>query len=127
MISPAGIVDIQAMRFDPQAGLTRLLRRSNNRRTGGRLEQEAVICDLGQVLDLSVTGMRVQCRRTPKEKFSTHLCGLGVQMTVHGRVVWSKKIGLLKHEIGVESISLSAEATTQLTPMAMNNRFRRAA
>ena len=45
---------------------------------------------------------------------------------MRGRVIWSRKIGFRKSEVGIEFIEVTPELAQQLTTMAMNNRFRRA-
>lgn len=70
--------------------------------------------------------MRLVCRRVPREEFSTRIRGLGADLTVRGRVIWSRKIGFSKSEVGIEFIEVAPELAQQLTTMAMNDRFRRA-
>ena len=113
------------MRFDPQAGLTGLTPGGKQRRRHGRLEQEAVTCDLGTVLDLSASGMRIGSRRVPKGDFVVCIRGYDIAVVVTGRLAWQKKVGLFRHELGVEFIDLTEEMSRQLNSLAMNHRQRR--
>jgi len=124
----SGIVDIGDMRFDPQAGVTKLGPASGGtRRKHGRLEQEAVMSGLGQVLDLSASGMRVLGRKSvPRGEFTTWIRGLGVSMTVRARVAWSKRRGMLRQELGLQFVNVTPDVARQLTDLAMSNRLRRA-
>ena len=126
LILSAVIDDIWDMRFDPRAGLTRMSQRGSGRRRHGRLEQEAVACGLGSVVDLSASGMRVIGRRVPQGQFTTWIRGLGVETTVNARAAWSKRIGLFRYEIGVQFANVTPETAKQLAALAMNNRLRRA-
>ena len=112
------------MQIDPQAGVTDLPEQSDVRRQG-RLGQEAVVCDLGVVLDLSTAGMRLRCSRVPKKDFTTKLVGLGSEVTVKGKVVWSKRAGLFKKLCGIEFVGLTDQDRDKITRMGMTNRKRR--
>ena len=79
------------MRLNPQAGITNLKTESGRRRRG-RVGQEAVICNIGAVMDLSTAGMRVRCSKIPKGEFIAHLTGLGMEIKVKARIAWVKEI-----------------------------------
>jgi len=119
--------DIPAMRFDPQAGISRLVKAAPARRKQGRLEQESLVSSLGKVLDLSAGGMRVLTRKSPKDVINIELRGLGDNITLAVQVVWSKKIGLMKYEVGLVFLDVSPENAKKLTNLAMNNRQRNVA
>jgi len=118
-------IDIRDMRFDPQAGVTRPIPDAATRRQRGRIEQESLTSNLGPVLDVSASGVRILARRVPKGEVTVELIGLGGRFEHRGRVVWSKRIGLFKHEIGIEFEDITPEMSQQLTRLATDNRFRR--
>lgn len=87
-------------------------------RRHGRFRCEGVRCSIGQILDISVSGMRVSRRRPPK-------AGVGDEATVTmpvndgklqitAKVVWVKKAGFFTHEIGLTFVDLTPEARTAL-------------
>jgi hypothetical protein len=115
---------LATMRFDPQLGVTNLVNDSNGRRRHGRLEQESLVCDLGPILDLSATGMRIIARRLPKREFEAEIYGIGVRLHIRGEVRWSKRIGLMRFELGIRFIEPSCELTKQLTELALAHRRR---
>ncbi len=119
--------DVLTMRFDPQAGISRLVKTAPARRKQGRLEQESLVSSLGQVLDLSAGGMRVLTRKPPKGEIHIELRGLGDTITLVAQVAWSKKIGLLKYEVGLVFLNVTPERVQKLTNLAMNNRLRKLA
>lgn len=85
-----------------------------NNRKAGRLKCELIQCELGEVLDLSRSGMRVKSKSrsgvNKGEAYSLTIVGPGSKVTVGGRVVWLKKNGLFGAELGIEFISIPAEA-----------------
>jgi len=111
------------MRLNPQAGITEV-RAESGRRRRWRVGQEAVLCNIGTVADLSTAGMRVRCRRVPKGEFTAHLVGLGGEVTVKGRVAWVKRYGLFRKECGVQFLDVTPELARQITALGMTNRNR---
>lgn len=111
------------MRLNPQAGVTEV-RTESGRRRRGRVGQEAVICNLGPVSDLSTAGMRVKCHRVPKGEFVAHLVGLGGEVNVRGRVAWVKRCGLFRKECGIQFMDVTPELARQITALGMTNRNR---
>ena len=83
-------------------------------RKAGRLNCELVDCDLGELSDISSTGMRVKVKSGPGlrvgDALNTTISGPGVTLTVGVRVVWMKKIGFFKSEVGLEFVEMNAEA-----------------
>ena len=114
------------MRFDPQAGVTSLAEQESGRRRRGRLGQEAVISNIGTVMDLSTAGMRVRCRRLPRgEKFTVQIRGLGNEVKVQGRVAWQRRYGLFRREAGIAFIDVGPELARMITELGTVNRKRR--
>ncbi len=111
------------MRLNPQAGITEI-RTESGRRRRGRVGQEAVICNIGMVSDLSTSGMRVRCRRVPKGEFIAHIVGLGTEVKIKGRVVWVRRYGLFRKECGVQFVDVTPELARQVTALGMTNRNR---
>ncbi|NNF43762.1 MAG: PilZ domain-containing protein [Phycisphaerales bacterium] len=105
--------------------MTNLAEPTTGRRRRGRLSQEAVICDRGQVVDLSSTGMRLRCSRVPKGIFETTLRGLGSEVSLKCKVVWTRRAGLFKKLCGIEFIDLDDGDAQRITRMGMINRDRR--
>lgn len=85
-----------------------------NNRKGGRLRCELIACDLGDVLDMSRTGMRVKGKRSPGVKpgecYSITITGPGAKLTIGTRVVWVKKSGLFHSEVGLEFTEIPEHA-----------------
>jgi hypothetical protein len=117
--------DTLCMHFDPRAGIMKT-GGADGRRRRGRLGQEAVISDIGTVVDLSCAGMRVKNAKIPKgEEFPIRIMGLGTDLTVRGRLAWIRKRGLFSKEAGIEFIDVTEEIARQITSLGMNNRCRR--
>lgn len=96
--------------------------RGANNRKAGRLVCELVKCDLGEVLDLSRSGMRVKAKGTPGVKkgecYALTINGPGVRLTLGTKVVWVKKSGLLGGvELGLEFTTIPEEAKTAFSAL----------
>ena len=95
------------------------------RRRSGRLPQEALVCNLGLVIDISIGGMKV-LSRTPhngsvKIKFRDYP-NLG---TLEATVTWSRRAGLLMREIGMRFENVTPAASSILTQIASMHRIKR--
>jgi hypothetical protein len=77
-----------------------------NARRAGRVRCQWTHCNLGEVLDISSTGMRVLCKRRPAADVGSVLAavidGLDGPVDVAGKVIWKKKVGFFRWQIGVE-------------------------
>ena len=81
-----------------------------DRRSKNRTAQDELQCSLGRVMDISPTGMRITCRRVPKEKWVKFDLNTTVDpIPVQARVVWAKRLGFRKHEIGLHFVDPSPE------------------
>jgi hypothetical protein len=113
------------MRFDPQLGVTELVDDGNGRRLHGRLAQELLACDLGEVIDLSATGMRVLARRLPSREFEAEIYGASSdRVRVRCKVRWSRQTGRKQFEVGLEFIDPAPDLLQNLTKIAMAHRRR---
>ena len=92
----------------------------------GRLDQDTLACQYGPVSNLSAGGMRLISRRVPSGEFVIHLYSIGEVFEVKGRVAWSKRLWLFKHEMGIEFIDVEPELAKKLTRLATTCRVRRA-
>ena len=78
------------------------------RRRDVRLRQESLQSNLGPVIDLSRSGVRVRCRRRLRGTVDLTLFSrTGPHLEVKARVVWSKRLGFRKHVAGLEFIDPS--------------------
>ncbi|MHC4908262.1 MAG: PilZ domain-containing protein [Planctomycetota bacterium] len=96
------------------------------RRASGRLDQDTLACQLGPVSNISAGGMRLISRRVPLGEFDIQLIATGETMHLKGRVAWSRRVFLFKHEMGIEFIDVEPRLAKKLTRLAMNCRVRRA-
>ena len=117
---------IGTMRFDPQASMLRLLRRSDRRRRSGRLPQESLTCNLGAVLDLSAGGMRLLCNRPLDGKLRVFLAGYDLSVALQAEVVWTHRHGRRRHEVGLKLLDVDHDLTAILSRISTMHRQRRA-
>lgn len=97
----------------------------DERRLHGRLPQELLQSSLGPVLDLSMGGMRVQCAKAPKGWVDVELLDLEGHVTVRAEVMWVRKLGFRKYEVGLNFPHVPADVAKQLTRVSLNHRLRR--
>ena len=82
---------------------------SDDRRSQIRVPQSELHCSLGQVLDITSAGMRVMCRRMPKDEVKFDLNTTVDPLPVRAKVVWAKRLGFRKHEVGLHFIQPGPE------------------
>lgn len=96
-----------------------------NARRAGRVRCQWTLCNLGEVLDISSTGMRVNCRRKPAAdvgaKVAAVVEGHDGAFDVSGKLVWKKKAGMFRWHIGVEFDELSPASKKGLAILARSS------
>ncbi len=92
--------------------------RIQENRSSGRASTHRITCSLGQVSDISATGMRVVCRGKLNVKEDEI-----IPMTVHtpsgpialsAQAIWILKTGILRHEVGFRFIDITPKALANL-------------
>jgi len=77
---------------------------------------------LGSVQDISSTGMRLICRRKLKAeegaKIAAIVEGLDGEFDISGRVIWNKRLGFFRWEMGIEFDEVTLEARKGLALLA---------
>lgn len=95
---------------------------NKNARRSGRVRCQWTHCSLGSVEDISATGMRVICRRKPAAEKGSRLAaiveGLDGEFDISGRIVWKKKVGFFRWEMGIEFDEVTPEARKGLALLA---------
>ena len=81
---------------------------ADNRRRNGRVMLQEITCSLGQVMDLSSSGMRVQTATKhdlqPGQTFGMVLQALSGPVNVAATVAWVRKAGWGKYQLGIQFI-----------------------
>lgn len=94
---------------------------SDDRRAHARLKQEALQCNLGEVIDLSLGGMQIRCTRIPEENIlQVEMTHEGETIKVQAEIVRSNKVGFRKHELGLRFLNVDPETAKQLTRLSLN-------
>jgi len=117
--------DERRMFFKPLRGMKSETNLSD-RRTPARLPQESLVCDLGPVLDLSIGGMRVLCKRRREGLLKVRIWAFQYYMILDGQVVWTKHLGFRRHEIGVQFLEVDDDTSKILSRISAIHRMRRA-
>lgn len=83
-------------------------------RKAGRVRCQHITCSLGEVADLSASGMRVLCKNNPHIEPNQAICFYlhsleGKDTPVTAEVAWSRKVGWRKHELGVRFLDVLPE------------------
>ena len=98
---------------------------SSIRRRFGRLPLETLESNLGTILDLSAGGMRVMCRRIPKLMTQVQIDGFPMPQPLHAKVTWARRVGLFRHEVGLQFVDVTPQLASVLAKVAGCNRLRR--
>ena len=98
-------------------------RARRERRKSGRLrEGETLACDLGSVVDLSAGGMRILAKRKLTGKLDVTLWDTELGLNRRAEVIWCKRLGFRKYEVGLEFRHLTMDDVAELTELATRNR-----
>lgn len=97
-----------------------------SRRRTGRLPQEALVCNLGLILDISVGGMRVMSRTPHSGVVNVKFRDYPTPEPLLATVTWSKRAGIFMREMGLRFENVSPQMSSVLTQIASAHRFRRA-
>lgn len=102
--------------------------RPDCRRKHGRVVCEMVSCSLGEVLDACAAGVRVRAGKENEYRTGDivvfTITGEDRPLTFKGRVMWKKRRGIRRHEMGIQFIELSElnrQALVQLARGAVFN------
>lgn len=87
-------------------------------RRHGRLKMEDLPCSLGEVVNISASGLRVRCEGTPPcyegQRIVISIAGPEGPFRVAVRPVWIRKVGALRHEIGLAFEDLTETSRVNL-------------
>lgn len=108
--------------FRPRAGQD-----STEARRHGRLRPDLIECAFGKVLDISASGMRVQCKHDP-HKSPTFELGKVMPLTIDPmglekievsiEIIWTKHTGFRRWLIGMKFVDIDDQTRMKLTQMA---------
>ena len=97
-------------------------RHANDQRRNGRLCVELLTCKLGQVLDISSSGIRVRRRGRQivqrGDRVAVTLKSLLGAHTFKSEVMWIKKLGFLRYEFGLRFVEVTPEENKTLIEIA---------
>ncbi|WP_432799969.1 DnaJ domain-containing protein [Poriferisphaera sp. WC338] len=93
------------------------------RRNAPRHAAAGIQCQLGQILDLSATGMRVECKGAkspvkPGQTGNIQLEHQNKKIKLNAQARWVKRKGLFKHEVGLKFIDQSSQSKQILSDIA---------
>ncbi len=101
---------------------------ASSRREQPRHRAHGLLCNLGDITDLSSVGMRVRCRRAPQQTGDVDvvLTDYTRQGDIIADVVWMKPSGNFHFEVGLKFRKLSRALSSRVASIALSHRFRRA-
>ncbi|MHC4991545.1 MAG: DnaJ domain-containing protein [Planctomycetota bacterium] len=92
-------------------------------RSAQRHQTNLIRCDLGDLLDLSQTGMRIKCDSKPPVKvgqmIQMTLRSPGDKLPVVGKIVWLRRKGLRAYQIGIMFVNVTRRQAENLESLAM--------
>ncbi len=83
---------------------------------------DTLVCSLGEVLDLSGGGVRVRRRRPLHGTMIMRLYDDHVAVESAVDVVWCRRLGIFRFEVGLQFPSLDDEARGALTRLSIQHR-----
>jgi hypothetical protein len=101
-----------------RAGAARL-RPLAERRRSGRVKGGKARCDRGKVIDISAGGMRVRRPRRLRGRLDVTMWTHHRRVTVRAQVIWCRRIGFRKYDVGLEFLDLTDELKRELTAIAL--------
>lgn len=113
------------MAFDPNHGIPWRPSPDGQPRAHGRVDQEMLCSAIGPVLDLSGGGARVLSRRRRSGFIFLKLYDSQRHVVVKSRVVWSRRVGFMRYELGVQFLFITPRQAEALTALCRDNRARR--
>jgi hypothetical protein len=102
-------------------GLAGFAPQAANYRRHGRLLCQDISCSLGAVLDISASGMRVRSGTKPPlsgQQLTLTLETLDACVLISATVVWSRRSGIFRHDVGLEFGELSKDVRSLLNQLA---------
>ncbi len=118
--------DLEIMRFDPKATMLRVIGRRSGRRLQGRLHQDGLVCNMGQVVDLSSGGMRVLAKRPHHGELTVCVDGFDMTLRLQANIVWCERHGFRCFEMGLEFLYVDEEMGQILSRISRQHRKQRA-
>ncbi|MCK4873005.1 MAG: DnaJ domain-containing protein [Phycisphaerales bacterium] len=95
---------------------------TDRRRRHRRYQTAGVTCDLGELLDLSRSGVRVACDGKPTvvegERATLTLTAIDGAVRVTGHVVWIRRTGVRRREIGIAFVTMPPDTEAALESLA---------
>lgn len=81
------------------------------------------MCDLGVVIDLSASGMRVLATRRHRGELAITVQTAHEAVPLLAMVVWSRRVGFRRHMIGMRFMDVEADAVALLSQIAASHRI----
>ncbi len=93
------------------------------RRLAVRVNVRQLKCNLGRVRDISSRGVRLLSRRKLRGWHVIRLFDRDGDVHVNVEVRRSRRLGLFKHEIGLQFLKVPPDITAKLTTLIFKNRI----
>ena len=90
----------------------------DERRHANRVNTATIRCGLGDVRDLSETGMRIGANAVPKFLKDVELFTMDRAANVRCRVVWTRTLEQFQREIGIEFVNVGRRDAEALRSLA---------
>ena len=92
-------------------------------RRAPRHETNLVSCEIGEVADLSATGMRINCQTRPPVRIGQvipiRLKSQQQRIDVSALIVWIKRSGLRRCTVGLKFVNISTSLSAAIESLAM--------
>lgn len=115
---------MRRVRADAAKAIQRAIDRASagpQNRRAGRVIVGALKCDVGRVLDVSATGVRLLSRHKLTGRAEINLFDEDGGVRLEAEVRWSKRHGLVKHQIGLQFLNVPPDVAAKLSALVNRN------
>ena len=110
--------DANPMRdIERQMQLERATQEAINKRRHGRLKPGMMWCNLGKVLDFSASGLRLATKHHLEGEQVVVIKAYEQSILLHGKIVWERKLGFRKFQVGIEFMNVSPQDLAKMRSM----------
>ena len=115
---------MRRVRADAAKAIQRAIDRASagaQNRRAGRINVGELTCDLGRLVDVSAGGVRLISRHKLSGRHEIALFDEDGGVRIEAEVRWSKRHGLVKHEIGLQFLNVPPDVAAKLTALVNRN------
>jgi hypothetical protein len=84
-----------------------------------RIDEDGLYTDRGRVLDMSAAGLRIRASKRLEGTIPLAICSTAGRVSVDAHVVWTKRRGLFRFDVGLQFVNLDPATMQKITQIAV--------